>query len=311
MALNLVEGYDLTKMGANSPEATHLLIEAIKVSKADIYRYLADPKVTKIPAEGLLSKAYAQNRRQLIQLDKAIAYPSWGEPEKFTATQALALNKPSGPLADLLKRNRQFPEEYEPEYDTTSFSIVDSTGNAVAGTPTIGGIFGAGVVVGNTGLLLNNGMRLGSTSPYPDHINYVHPGQTPLLNNSPVLVFKDGKLAFAFGTPGGETIGQTEFQMLVNLVDFHMPIQQAVENPRFALNARPNFYKPGSEITITIENRVPAATLKKLQEMGHKLNITSDYTAAVGGMQGIAIDLEKGSMVAGADPRRTGYAVGW
>jgi gamma-glutamyltranspeptidase len=100
------------------------------------------------------------------------------------------------------------------------------------------------VVVGNTGLLLNNGMRLGSTSPYPDNPNYVGPGKVPILNNSPVVVLKDGRVAFVFGTSGGETIGQTEFQMLVNLVDFELPVQQAIEAPRFALDAAPNFYKP-------------------------------------------------------------------
>jgi gamma-glutamyltranspeptidase/glutathione hydrolase len=167
------------------------------------------------------------------------------------------------------------------------------------------------VVVGNTGLLLNNGMRLGSTSPYPDNVNYVRGGQIPLLNNSPSIVLKDGKLAMVFGTPGGETIGQTEFQMLVNLVDFKLPVQQAVESPRFVLDAKPNFYKPGSEVTVTIERRVPAAAVKALEAMGHKMAPTSDFTAAAGGMQAIVIDLAKGTMLAGADPRRTGYAIGW
>src|SRR5262249_42846198 len=150
--------------------------------------------------------------------------------------------------------------------DTTSFSIVDSYGNAVASTPTLGGGFGAGVVVGNTGLLLNNGMRMGSTSPYPDNVNYVRPGQIPLLNNSPSIVLKDGQVAMVFGTPGGETIGQTEFQMLINVLDFHMPVQQAVEWPRFALDAKPNFYKPGSEIAVTMERRVPVESQRKLEE---------------------------------------------
>ena len=123
-------------------------------------------------------------------------------------------------------------------------------------TPTLGGLFGSNVVVGNTGLLLNNGMRLGSTSPYPTDVNYVGAGKIPLLNNSPVVVLKDGKVAFVFGTPGGETIGQTEFQVLVNLIDFDMPVQQAIEAPRFALDAKPNFYKPGAEIEVQIEDRV-------------------------------------------------------
>jgi hypothetical protein len=130
----------------------------------------------------------------------------------------------------------------------------------------------------------------------------VRGGQTPLLNNSPAIVLKDGKLAMVFGTPGGETIGQTEFQMLVNVVDFKMPVQQAVEHPRFVLDAKPNFYKPGSEITVTIEKRVPATALKSLEEWGHKLAPTSDFTAARRGMQAIVVDLAKGTMLAGADP---------
>lgn len=299
MGLNLVEPYDLGKLGAESPEALHLLMEAIKVSKADIYHYVADPKSTQIPIAGLLSKSYADQRRKLIEPGKSMTYPEWGEPSKTLAL----FHSPEGA--------RAFPDDYETERDTTSFSIVDQYGNAVACTPTLGGGFGAGVVVGDTGLLLNNGMRLGSTSPYPDNVNYVRGGQIPLLNNSPTIVLKDGKLAMVFGTPGGETIGQTEFQMLVNVLDFHMPVQQAIEAPRFALNAKPNFYKPGSAITVTIEDRVPKTTLRTLEQWGHHFNVTSDFTAAVGGMQAIVVDLEKGTMTAGADPRRTGYAVGW
>ena len=301
MALNLVEGFDLAKLGVGSPEALHLMIEAIKLSKTDIYHYVADPKFTKIPTEALLSKAYADTRRKLIDPSKSTAYPTWGDPSPApAASPALfaGLRKP-------------FPDDYETERDTTSFSIVDQYGNAVSCTPTLGGGFGAGVVVGNTGLLLNNGMRLGSSSPYPDNVNYVRGGQIPLLNNSPSIVLKDGKLFMVYGTPGGETIGQTQFQMLVNVLDFHLPVQQAVESPRFALDAKPNFYKPGSEISITIENRFPPASLKALQAMGHKLAVTSDFTAAVGGMQAIIIDPVTGTMTAGADPRRTGYAVGW
>jgi gamma-glutamyltranspeptidase/glutathione hydrolase len=142
-------------------------------------------------------------------------------------------------------------------------------------------------------------------------VNYVRGGQIPLLNNSPTIVLKDGRVAMVFGTPGGETIGQTEFQMLVNVIDFHMPVQQAVEHPRFVLDAKSNFYKPGSEISVTIERRVPPAALKALEEWGHKLAPTSDFTAAAAGMQAIVVDLAKGTMLAGADPRRTGYAVGW
>jgi gamma-glutamyltranspeptidase / glutathione hydrolase len=306
MQLNLVEGFDLASLGANNPEALHLLIEAIKVAKTDVYKYVADPKFTQIPMAGLLSKSYAEARRKLIEPKRAMAYPAAGEPARFSPATAGVAAMLQGP-----PKGPRFADDYEMERDTTSFSIIDQYGNAVACTPTLGGGFGNGVVVGNTGLLLNNGNRLGSTSPYPEHINYVRGGQTPLLNNSPTIVLKDGKVAMVFGTPGGETIGQTEFQMLVNVVDFKMPVQQAVEHPRFVLDAKPNFYKPGSDVTVTIEKRVPAAALKSLEEWGHKLAPTADFTAAAGGMQAIVVDLAKGTMLAGADPRRTGYAIGW
>ena len=98
----------------------------------------------------------------------------------------------------------QRTEEYYDSQDTTSFSVLDSQGNAVCCTPTIGEGFGTRVVVGDTGLIFNNGMRIGSTSPYPSNVNYVRPGGTALLNNSPLIVMKDGQLICTLGTPGGE-----------------------------------------------------------------------------------------------------------
>src|SRR5262249_15961450 len=149
--------------------------EAIKVAKADIYHYVADPKFTQVPFTGLLSKSYADSRRPLIAPQHAAAYPMFGKPPSASGTTAGldALLAPRPIPAEASGGRPRFPEVYEPEYDTTSFSIIDQYGNAVACTPTLGGGFGNGVVVGNTGLLLNNGIRLGSTSPYPDNVNYV------------------------------------------------------------------------------------------------------------------------------------------
>jgi gamma-glutamyltranspeptidase/glutathione hydrolase len=303
MGANLVERFNLASYGLGSPQATHALIEAIKVSKADIYRYVADPKFTVIPTAGMLSKSYASSRSALIDMAKARAYLEAGTPEGRPATSA--------PSAFAKATARQaFPEQYDAEQHTTSFSIVDKFGNAIGVTPTLGGLFGNNVVVGNTGLLLNNGMRLGSTSPYPDNVNYVGAGKVPILNNSPVVVLKDGKLAFVFGTPGGETIGQTQFQMLVNLIDFQLPVQQAIEAPRFSLNAEPNFYKPGSEVTVQVEGRMPAATVEALKALGHKLRVLPGW-GSIGHMQTIKIDPVTGAITAGGDPRRTGYAMGY
>lgn len=304
MQLNLLEGFDVAAMQPNSPDAIHLMAEAIKVAKSDIYKYVADPAFTKIPAAGMLSKAYAQERRKLIDPRKAVAYPAAGNPDAFMSATLAANAAPSatGP---------QWPERYEPDPETTSFSIVDREGNAVAVTPTIGGGMGTGVVVGRTGLLFNNGLRLGSTSPYPDNVNYVRAGQVPLLNNAPVIVLKDGQLVLAIGTPGGETIGQTQFQGIVNVLDFGMSIQAAIEAPRFRVDPDPNFYKPGAAMTIAVERRVPAGTITALRAMGHTVELLPEFTAGVGGMQGILIDQKNRTMTAGADPRRAGYAIGF
>jgi gamma-glutamyltranspeptidase/glutathione hydrolase len=219
--------------------------------------------------------------------------------------------KPAGSPSTAPRANGPaFDDAYDAEQHTTSFSIVDRFGNAVGCTPTLGGLFGNNVVVGNTGLLLNNGMRLGSTSPYPTDVNYVGAGKIPILNNSPVFVLKDGKLAYVFGTPGGETIGQTQLQVLLNLVDFQMPVQQAIEAPRLALSANPNFYKPGAAITVQIEGRVSPETINALKTMGHSVRVLPGW-GSLGHMQVIRIDLATGAMTAGADPRRTGYAVGY
>jgi gamma-glutamyltranspeptidase/glutathione hydrolase len=160
-------------------------------------------------------------------------------------------------------------------------------------------------------MLFNNGLRLGSTAPYPDNVNYARAGQIPILNNAPVIVLKDGRLVLAIGTPGGETIGQTQFQGIVNVLDFGMSIQSAIEAPRFRVDPDPNFYKPGAAMTIAVERRVPAATVKALQAMGHAVELLPEFTAGVGGMQGILIDQKNRTMTAGADPRRAGYAIGF
>jgi gamma-glutamyltranspeptidase/glutathione hydrolase len=305
MQLNLLEGFPVNTLAPGSPEVLHLVIEAIKLAKADVYHYVADPKFATMPLDGMLSKKYAAARRVLIDPNHAMTFPGHGKPESYgpsSLAAAGAVARASGPA---------FSERYEGDPETSSFSIVDRAGNAVAVTPTLGGGFGTGVVVGGTGLLFNNGMRLGSTSPYPDNVNYVRGGQIPLLNNSPVIVTRGGKLVLAIGTPGGEGIGQTQLQALINVLDFGMPIQEAIEAPRFILDAEPNFYKPGAAITVAMERRVPAAARERLQAMGHTLRALPDFTPAVGGMQGILVDERRGTMAAGADPRRAGYAIGW
>jgi len=297
MGANLVEPVNLAAAGPSSSAHLHAVIEAIKISKADIYKYVADPAFVPVPTDGLLSREFTAARRALFDPARAIAYPPAGTPAGSPASSPRA----QGPAYD---------DHYDGELHTTSFSIVDRFGNAVGCTPTLGGLFGNNVVVGSTGLLLNNGMRIGSTSPYPTDANYVGAGKIPILNNSPVIVMRNGTPVFVFGTPGGETIGQTEFQVLLNLIDFGMPVQQAIEAPRLVLNATPNFYKPGAAIEVQVEGRVPAATIEGLRALGHTVTVLPGW-GSLGHMQVIRIDEKTGARTAGADPRRTGYAMGY
>ena len=293
MQLNLIEGFDLAALGQDSPETLHLVVEAIKVAKADVYRYVADPSRFEVPVEGMLSKEYATERRALMDTEAAIAYPAGGAPPGAEAAAA----------ARSAAAVRSFPGS------TTSFSVVDGAGNAVACTPTHGGSFGTGVVVGDTGLTFNNGTRIGSTAPHPDHPNHARGGQIPILNNSPIIVLKDGEFLLALGTPGGETIGQTQFQVLLHILDFGMGIQEAVAAPRLALFAEPNFYTPGADILVRLENRMAPGVLDALLAKGHRAELTGGY--ALGSNNGILMNLETGAMAAGADPRRAAYAVGY
>lgn len=302
MQLKLVEGFDLAAMGQGSAEATHVMAEAIKLAKADIYHYVADPEFTVMPIEGLLSDDYAASRRALIDTNHSMSFPAHGQPPGYQNATAYSQHQ-LPPLAIASSREASFPGS------TTSFSIRDSQGNVLAATPTHGGAFGTGVVVGKTGLTFNNGTRIGSTSPYPEDVNYARGGQIPILNNSPTLVMKDGEFLLALGSPGGETIGQTQFQVLVNVLDFELSVQAAIEAPRFSLFADPNFYLEGAAISMRIEDRISVQHYEGLLARGHEVNLAPSYS--LGSIQAIMQNPDHNTVTAGADPRRAAYAVGW
>lgn len=294
MQLKLIEGLQMRQLGHNSPEAIHALAQAIRIAKADIYHFVGDPREFGDTATPLLSEGYVAARRALIGSGDVAAVPAYGDVAALSGTPARTA--PAG-------------EGVDPDGHTTSLSIIDQAGNVLVATPTLGGGFGTGVVIGRTGLLLNNGLRLGSTSPYKEDRAYIKPGRPGLLNNSPTLVLKDGAYVMTMGSPGGETIGQTQFQALVNVLDFGMPIQDAVEAPRFSLAAKPNFYRTGAEITLQYESRLPAATVEALAAKGYRMKAVPSWS--IGSNQGTLLNPASGSIMAGADPRRQQYAVGW
>jgi gamma-glutamyltranspeptidase/glutathione hydrolase len=277
--LNLLGDDDVASWGHNSVEHLHQLIEAIKLAVADRLAYAYSEPV---PVQSLLDKAYAQVQRRRI--DPQCAGVSEGE--RFN----------SDTLPNQIREGR--PQDFVKEH-TTHFACADSEGNVVTVTQTLGGLF-EGFMVPGTGILLNNILEwldVNQESAY-----CLRPGRKPSNNMSPAQVARNGQFVMSIGTPGSYGIMQTTAQMLMNVLDFGLNIQEAIEAPRIRV------YR---ERRVDIEGRVSAAVRDGLAQRGHQVNAIADWTWSVGGGQGIVRDPETGAWQAGADPRRDGYALAW
>ena len=199
LALNILEGFDLSTLSAQPARYYHTMIEAMKIAFADRNRYIADPAFAKVPVAELLSKSYAAKRRSLINSEKALD---------------------SVPPGDLNLGS-----------DTTYLSVVDKDGNAVSFINSLFDAFGSGVVAGDTGIVLQN--RGTAFSLDPDHPNRLEPGKRPFHTIIPAMVFKDGQLFMSFGVMGGAIQPQGHVQVLVNIFDLGMDLQEAIDAPRF------------------------------------------------------------------------------
>ena len=269
--LNIVENYDLAKMGYHSADALHVLIEATKLAGADRRGMGGDPDFVDMPMTGLLSKPYAAKRKALIDMNKAMA-------PKYVAGDALA---------------------YESE-DTTHFVVIDKWGNMVSCTTTLGGGFGSKEIIDGTGIMLQD--RTWWLALDPPSPNIVAPNRRANIGHSPIMMMKDGKPFMAIGSPGGDTIRQTVFQGIVNVIDFGLNIQQAIEAARFSANPLDN--------EVRIEPRISAEVLAELERRGHKLNRTAPWSGS-GNLEGFTIDPATGAILGGYDPRRNSIAIGW
>lgn len=276
--LNILEGFDLETMGHNTVETLHLFIEAAKLATADRVAYTG---IENPPTAGLLSKEFAESRRTHIG-DRA-AY-SGGE-IYAQSSDALAPGDPYGWMKTEC---------------TTHFDTVDAEGNAVSVTQSLGSGFGSAVVVPETGLALNNLMRWFDYDP--ESPNVIGPGKKMEMCMSPVQVWDDEGLRLLIGTPGSYGILQTTPQMILNVLDHKMHIQAAIEAPRL---------KTSVGYQVDVETRISEEVLGELEQKGHRFNRLGDWSAGVGGGQGIQVDRETGSFMGGADPRRDGYALGF
>jgi len=267
--LQILDHVDLSKEAPLSPRYVHLVAEAIKRGFSDYTANVGDPDFVKVPVAELLSRDYAARRAAEISPDTMTP--------KVTAGEIKKQESPS----------------------TTSLSVVDAKGNMVALTQTLSDFFGAKVLVGGTGIILNNEMKnFGTRGP-----NAIAPGKRMRTTIAPSILIKDGRTFATLGTPGAARIVSTMTLLVSNLIDFKMGIQDAIEAPRF--------YARDTEADLQVEARMPAATIEALVKMGYSVKTLGEYDLFFGGAQGIVIDSKTRMRIGGADPRRDGAVVGY
>jgi len=235
--LNILEGYDMAKLGHNTSASIHIMAEAMKRVFADRAKYMGDPDFVKVPIKGLVSKNYAETLRKGISEEKV--------GEKI----------PSGD-----------PLPYE-SGGTSHLSVVDREGNLVALTQTINYFFGSGVLVPGTGILINNEMD--DFVPKPGMMNSIEPKKRPLSSMSPTLVLKDGKPFLSIGSPGATRIITALPQILMNIVDHKMNIQEAIEAPRIHCMTGEIFMEAriSKDVQQALINRGHKLTLRKEMDL--------------------------------------------
>ena len=296
-SLNLIEGYDVQSMGHNTAPYLHLLAEAMKLAFADREWYYADPEFVGVPARGLLSKDYAAERRHLIDLESPSLQLRPGNPYPFHGETLAHV-----PIPDTV------PFRPDPP-GTTGTRVADADGNVFSATPS-GGWFTASPIVEGLGFVL--GTRCQSFFLDDDRSNSLEPGKRPRTTLTPTLAMKGGKPFMAWGTPGGDAQDQVNLQFLLNVVEFGMDIQAALDAPLMQiLDFPPSFFPreihPG---VMRVESRMAPETIEALEALGHVVRPAGDW--AVGDATALMIDSERGVLYGAAGPRRDkSYALAW
>ena len=278
--LNILENFDLKKMGAGSADFIHVVTEAMKLAFADRAHWLGDADFAPVP-RGLVAKDYAARLAKKIRLDRATPVPQHGTPER--AEQ------------DTFGKH------------TTHFSTADAAGNWVACTATINTSFGSKVVVPGTGVVLNNEMDDFSALPGATNFfglvgaeaNAIAPGKRPLSSMSPTIVLRDGRPILSVGAAGGPTIISQTLLAILNVIDFGMPVDAALAQPRFHHQWQPDELK--------LERRAGTDVARELEKRGHKVSLVD----ALGATQAVGAGDGSEKFRGAHDPRVDGQAAGW
>lgn len=300
--LNLLEGFDLAAMGHLSADSVHTVTEAMKLAYADRDRFYADPDFAVVPLEALLSKPYAAARRALIDPLRASLEQRPGDPRPFGTTTAVRHALPPLPAAPV--------GDAAPSADTTAIEVVDREGNLFSATPSSGWLLGGAFVAGDTGVPMSNRMqafRLETDSP-----NVLAGGKRPRTTLTPTVVLKGDQPFLAIGTPGGDSQDQQILQVLINVIDFGLPLQAAIESARFnTLGIQSSFgdhrIDPG---VLEIEATVPVAVRDELERRGHRLRLYRTQTYPTG-VVAAGVDPATGRLRGGADLRRERTVTAW
>ncbi|MDT8414690.1 MAG: gamma-glutamyltransferase [Flavobacteriaceae bacterium] len=280
--MEMTEPFDLKNMGYHSPETVQVMVEAERRAYADRAQYLGDPDFVNIPTDSLLAADYLAHRMETFSFEKA------------------------GKSSDILSGEFQLPSE---STETTHYSIVDAEGNAVSVTTTLNSYFGSKVMVAGAGFFLNNEMDDFSAKPgVPNQFglvgyeaNSIAPGKRMLSSMTPTLVSKDGKLFMVVGTPGGSTIITSVYQTLLNVIEFDMGMQEAVNAPRFHHQWLPDIVRFEPE----------AFSVKLISTLKSKGYLIEEGNAPVIGQVNAILVLPNGTLEGGADPRGDNTAMGY
>jgi gamma-glutamyltranspeptidase/glutathione hydrolase len=292
--LNILEGYDLAKLGGRSSPATHLTVEAFRRAFYDRAEFLGDPDFSKIPVAQLIDKRYGAAWRESIDPAHASVSKGLRRPAIFSQLEQYATLH-AEPVAVA-----------EPDH-TTHYSVVDPDGNAVAVTTTLNDSFGSRVTAEGLGFLLNDEMDdFAAKQGVPNMFgliqgpaNAIGPGKRPLSAMAPTIVLKDGKLFLVLGSPGGPRIITTVANILMGVVDYGMNIQEAVNAPRFHHQWLPD--------VVSVEQGFSPATVKVLERVGHEVKPEDSWSDG----ECIMIDPRTGDRLGASDKRNNGKAVGF
>lgn len=281
--LKTMEGCSDDNLAFQHPNTRHLFIEAVKLAVTDRIKFAGDPRCVTAPIDGLLSDGYVAAQRERINRTGAASVSGEHFASKV-APEALIVGNPQEVDGGM----------------TTHFVAADRDGNVVSITQTLGGGFGSGLAVGDTGIFLNNmayWFDLEEGSP-----NRIGPDRQVDFVVAPTQAFRNRRFHVSLGTPGSFGILQTTPQFVMNFLDFGMNIQQAIDAPCLRVYEGKR---------VQMEERFLAPVRQALVELGHEVDVIEPWSMSVGGAQGIHVDPNEGVFQGGADPRRDGYAIGY